>query len=147
MMQCLSTRVTAAAPAVAPRPQNRPTRAVVMRSSKDNAYHDRDAVNPQSKGASKDANALKADQKEQMEYQQERLEWRRKHQTGGDDKDRKEAPKVNFPSKDTGGASAEFRAKGPDRSDHPAPSTDLASASNPIGNLIRKVTGGEATKE
>jgi hypothetical protein len=124
---------------------------VVVRSTGgDNAYHNRDAVSPKSKGASKDANAIKADKDEQFQYQQERLQWRKEHQHGGDDNaPREDSPKVNFPKLPTFGASAENRA-GPgnvDRSDHPPPKDDLASASNPIGNVIRKLTGGEPTKD
>jgi hypothetical protein len=36
------------------------------------------------RGGAKDANQVRKDKQDQYEYQQERLEWRRKNQTGED---------------------------------------------------------------
>lgn len=62
--------------------------ALIVRATKDdkeNPYHDRKKDREiKTGGGTKDAGAIKQDADDQFAYQQERLEWRRKNQTGGD---------------------------------------------------------------
>ncbi|MEW5304337.1 MAG: hypothetical protein WDW36_006954 [Sanguina aurantia] len=127
--------------------------ALIVRATKDdkeNPYHDRKKDREiKTGGATKDAGAMKQDADDQYAYQQERLEWRRKNQTGGDvgDADREDKPHVNIPFLHGDDASGEFRARGPNRADDPPPSTSLGASDNPLGNLIRKITGKEEPEE
>jgi hypothetical protein len=110
---------------------------MVVRAEKDNPYHNRNFTKNANPGNTKDANVLKQDNQDQFEYQQERLEWRRKNQGEGVD-DRVE-PAVNNMASDM---SAEKR--GPDVKDNAKhASDDLKSKDNPLGKVIRAVTGSD----
>eukprot|EP00879_Flechtneria_rotunda_P000014 GHRR01000021.1.p1 GENE.GHRR01000021.1~~GHRR01000021.1.p1 ORF type:complete len:128 (+),score=40.35 GHRR01000021.1:195-578(+) len=109
----------------APRPCSR-SRVVVVQA-RDNPYHDRSATHKQNAGGFKDANVVRQDKQDQYEYQQERLEWRRKNQAEGIE-DRDEPPHNNL-AKDM---SAEKR--GPD-----VPET--GGHKDTLKDLVKGITG------
>eukprot|EP00877_Chromochloris_zofingiensis_P011593 jgi/Chrzof1/6688/Cz19g05230.t1 len=110
---------------------------IVPRAERDNPYHDRDHQKTKNPGGTKDANQIRQDKQDQYEYQQERLEWRRKNQFEGKE-DREEPPHNNM----AGDMSAEKR--GPEVKDNTGHSSDtLADKENPIGKVIRKLTGSD----
>ncbi|WIA12807.1 hypothetical protein OEZ85_006438 [Tetradesmus obliquus] len=81
---------------------------VVCSSGKDNIYHDRETTKSRrsNPAGTKDAAIRKSEKDQQFEYQQERLEWRRKNQGEGiEDRDE---PAVNNMAED-GASSSERR--------------------------------------
>lgn len=132
-------RQVACKPRVAPSAGTKSAvRSVVVRADKkENPYHDH---NYHSSGQGvKDAGASKIDKQDQFEYQQERLEWRKKHQHGGDDNmDDRTKPAVNNMASDM---SAEKR--GPEVPDTSGHADSLSSPKNAIGKAVRKLTGAE----
>eukprot|EP00878_Enallax_costatus_P000021 GHUV01000025.1.p2 GENE.GHUV01000025.1~~GHUV01000025.1.p2 ORF type:complete len:136 (+),score=48.36 GHUV01000025.1:182-589(+) len=92
----LAFKSSAVAKAGAVRPGRSVSRTPLVVRARDNPYHDRDHQKSKNPGGTKDANAVRQDKEDQYEYQQERLEWRRKNQQGGDAyEDRVEPPVTN----------------------------------------------------
>lgn len=137
MMNSLTIRGAAgprAAFKAAARRQHSARRTCMIVQAKDNPYHDRNYQKKGNPGGTKDINQMRKDRQDQYEYQQERLEWRRKNQGEGIEY-RDEPPHTNM-AKDM---SAERR--GPDVPDSAPDTASLGKKDNVIGKVIRKVTG------
>eukprot|EP00878_Enallax_costatus_P001699 GHUV01001854.1.p2 GENE.GHUV01001854.1~~GHUV01001854.1.p2 ORF type:complete len:138 (+),score=52.62 GHUV01001854.1:89-502(+) len=108
---------------------------VVRSSGKDNIYHDRETTKSRQSNpaGAKDAGVRKSEKDQQFEYQQERLEWRRKNQAEGvDDRDDKS---VNNMAKDM---SAERRG----------PEVEGSSGhGDTLKELVDNITGKSKKKE
>ncbi|KIY97579.1 hypothetical protein MNEG_10382 [Monoraphidium neglectum] len=125
----------ASAPARSPRPARAQRAALVVLAAagKENPYHDRKHTAASNPGGTKDAGKVHADKKQQFEYQQERLEWRRKNQQGGDnDADRDEPAHTNMGVKNEGSHNSGNNLP---LSDEPSGAAKL------VNKVVRKITG------
>lgn len=130
----LAFKSSAVAKAGAVRPGRSVSRAPLVVRAGENPYHNRDQTKASNAGGTKDANAVRKDKQDQYEYQQERLEWRRKNQQGGDaSADRVEKPVNNM----AGDMSAERR--GPDVK-------DSKNHGDTLKDLVDNITGKKKDK-
>lgn len=94
----LAFKASAVSKAGLVRPGRPVSRTPLVVRARDNPYHDRETTKSRKSnpGGTKDANVIRQDKEDQFEYQQERLEWRRKNQKGDDAyEDRMEPPHRN----------------------------------------------------
>ncbi|KAF8064506.1 hypothetical protein HT031_003306 [Scenedesmus sp. PABB004] len=141
-----------AASAAPARPALRRALALAPRASSDkpspdkhNIYHDRETTKSRrsNPAGSKDGNVRRAEKEQQYEYQQERLEWRRKNQIEGTDVEREELPHNNM-SKVEGDYSAERRGPEVEGSGHGHGDTLKELVDNVKGALKGKKQGRAA---
>jgi hypothetical protein len=131
----LAFKTSAISKAGIARPGRSVSRTPLVVRARDNPYHDREHAKNANPGGTKDAGQIHQDKKDQYEYQQERLEWRRKNQQGGDAyEDRDEPPHTNM-AKDM---SAEKR--GPEVK-------DTSNHGDTLKELIDNVTGKKKNKK